>query len=147
MPLQNILIRRKNRASRHELEVEVAPGGRLPNVASRSTERSSSDHLHATQFIVFVGGRDERFGDELLASSTHSPHSLNTSLDHLKDENDIKEETANDVCASVESFPASFLTAWATYLTHVQLQLWSWLWQWSARASRTKAKANRFASR
>ena len=43
--------------------------------------------------------------------------------------------------------PASFLTAWATYLTHVKLQLWSWLWQWSARASRTKAKANRFASR
>ena len=60
--------------------------------------------MHATQFIVFVGGRDERFGDELLASSTHPPHSLNTSLDHLKDENDIKEEAANDVRASVESF-------------------------------------------
>jgi len=53
---------------------------------------------------VFVGGRDERFGDELLAPSTHSPHSLNTSLDHLKDKNDIKEEAANDVRASVESF-------------------------------------------
>ena len=61
--------------------------------------------MHATQFIVFVGGRDESFGDELLASSTHSPNSLNTSLDHFKDEKHIKEEAANDVRASVESFP------------------------------------------
>mgnify|MGYP005678282809 FL=1 len=51
---------------------------------------------------MFVGGRDERFGDELLASSTHSPHSLNTSLDHLKGKSDIKEEAANDVRANVE---------------------------------------------